>query len=719
MLNSQETFIKLKVVEQELKNTIQELETFKYAIDQASIVSIMDHRGVIIYVNNHFCHISKFSKEELVGKTHEIVHSGVQCKQYFEEMWAQICSGKTWKGEICNKAKDGTLYWVDCTIVPLIDNNNQPYQYITIQTNITKRKHAEQKIMELLTSDELTGLPHRKQFINLLNAQLKKSDPVSLFIVNIARFTVINDTFGHDIGDQILLELTRRLKGLSLVILSRLTADEFAFYIPHFNKNELKEFSEYLITTLQTPFHIEGYKLNLSFRIGVSHFPEDGLDSDTLINNCRMAMRVQQFTLGAPIYHYKNDFSNIRAIQLVNELTNAIGTNQLKILYQPRVNIKTGEIIGGEVFLRWNHPELGWIDPYEYIAFAEEIGYIVPVGEWIMKKVCTQMRQWKKKGYRPFVLSIRFSPRYVNEKTWLTSVQEMLKQTEVNPNDLQIDLSINKNDYSELYLHQTIDKLKKIGFRVGFAHFGTNSTRLTDLQILNVDGLQIDRSLVKDIHTNFVNEEIVHSLLMLGNRLNKQIVVEGVNKREELKTLEKIALPMSVQGYIYSEPINEEEFELLLAKGKCQIVSTSTLLTKDRRKYYRIELPYPIVANLIAMDEEKKSLTKDEVLFENIGPGGVKVLTGHKLQTDQSVKLEFTILNKKLVIPARIIYEEEHLFGVFAYGMSFQLKDSERDYLIPLLNQLAIQVSRKKFVPDCQMVKEDKTKFLLEKIVNH
>lgn len=715
---SHETFIKLKLTEQELKKTIQELEALKSAIDQSSLAIVMDHRGIITHVNSKFCEVSRFSREELIGQSLQNIFPS----KNLAEIWMTIQSGETWKGEVCNQAKDGSEYWLEGTIVPVLDQSNQiPYQFISILNDITKRKNAERKIVNLLTTDELTGLPSRKRFMQLLDEQIFKKEPTTLFIVNIERFTVINDTFGHDIGDRILLEMARRLKELRLVQPSRLTADEFAFFIPYFNKYELNEFNEYLINALKAPYNIEGFHLNINFRVGVSRFPEDGLDSDTLINNCRMAMRSHSPSADSHIFNYKNQFANIRAIQLLNELTYESTYNQFEITYQPRVRIQTGEIVGVEAFLRWKHPELGTLDLNEFLALAEEVGLALPAGKWFVKQVCMQMKVWQDKGYPLPVMCIRLFPETVNEKSWLKNVQQILQETNIEPSQLQIDLMTNKKEYPEFYLYKTVLALKKIGLRAGLANFGTNHSRLSDLKMEEIDSIQLDRSLIENIHINYVNEDFLRSLLSLCHRLRKEIVVVGVSKREKLKVLENLEIEMLIQGPIYGRPVPKEIFEDHLIRGKCEPSSSSDTQGMERRKYFRIGLPYPMIAQLKIFDDGKRKTNSQvafEGLIENIGPGGVRILATNELEEGSMVRISFKILNNEWKTIARVAYAKPIAYDIFIYGMSFRMDEFEREQLVSLLNQFAILVNKKKFVPDCDMIKEDKIKFLLEKTID-
>lgn len=716
MLSSQETFIKLKITEQELQNTMQELESLKYAIDQASIVSIIDHKGIIIDVNSNFCQHSKYTKEELIGKGYQSLFPDFQYTQYFQSIWQMVSSGKTWRGELCYQAKDGSLYWLEGVVVPFFDSNRRPYQYIVIQNDITQQKMAEQKIMELIQYDELTGSLHRKHFIQMLDEQMKKREPISLFLVNIDRFTIINDTFGHEIGDRILLEMANRLKQMSLNNISRLSVDEFAFFIPNFHKKELEEFNHFLIRSLQMPFHVEGYELNIAFRVGVSHFPEEGTDSLMLINNCRMAMRHYQQMVDEPIYNYSNDLSYVRAIQLASELTAAIKNDQLQVIYQPRVDIETGEITSAEAFVFWDHPEFGLIDPSNFISMAAEVGIVVPIDEWVLQKVCAQNKLWQKKGFKPIVIAINFPARTIAHHNFSKKIQSILNVTKLNPQWIQIETSENMTLRGNPYIYKSFMNLKKFGVSIGLNDFGTGYTSFLDLQAIDLDYIKINEQFIKNIHLDSANEEVVRAILSICKATNKKVVIDGVGKKEELAVLKKMQLPMEIQGVIYSLPVSADDFELLLMKGTMKNVYTSDVPIENRRRYYRIELLYPMIATI---RERQQSERKEwEVIIENIGPGGVKILTTKQLMGfDTTIDIAMTILNKVVTVRGKVVYGKMLLHRIYAYGIEFMLNDAEREKMISLLNQFAVQVKRMKMVPNSNMIKEDRIKYLLEKSV--
>jgi diguanylate cyclase (GGDEF)-like protein/PAS domain S-box-containing protein len=357
-----------------IKHTFKELRDIKFALDKSSIVAITDHKGVITYINDKFCEISKYKREELINQTHRIVNSGYHHRSFFQHMWGTISSGEVWRGQVKNRAKDGSYYWMNTTIVPFLDAAGTPEQYISIRTDITDQKKVEEQISHMAQYDELTGLANRRLFQQTLRRDIDNKEVSNLAVIflDLDRFAVINDTLGHEAGDGILKEVANRLHAWQtshpFVLASRYGGDEFIILINNHNEEDLRKA---LLEIHQEEFRLSG-------SMGVAIYPQDGLNSEELIKHADMAMYNAKNTGSSLLFHYQEHKNQLnREMQLERSLHKALDDHSFELYYQPKVDVKSKMIIGTEALLRWRHESMGMISPAEFIPIAERSKLII------------------------------------------------------------------------------------------------------------------------------------------------------------------------------------------------------------------------------------------------------------------------------------------------------------------------------------------------------
>lgn len=542
---------------------LKELADIKFALDQSSIVAITDQDGIITYVNETFCKISKYSKNELIGKTHKVVNSGYHTKEFFKEMWNTIQRGEVWKGEIKNKAKDGSFYWVKSTIVPFLDNEGKPHQYISIRQDITKQKEIEEKNFYYVHHDALTGLRNRRCFNKDLSKWITETEQMALLFLDLNRFKFVNDTLGHSIGDQILRDVAKRLSdhlnGKSE--LYRFGGDEFIIVIKNRTPDEVRTLANEIIKQLEEPFFHEKEKLYLGASIGVSFFPDDGNDIESLVIKADMAMYKAKKGGGHFVQFYTSDIYEemTKTIHLEAELRQALEEEQFKLHYQPQVDISSNKIIGVEALIRWEHPVLGNISPLEFIPIAEETGLIVPITEWVLRTACRQNQRWQESGISPFIIGVNISSSLVN-KDLVPMVKRILKETKLKPNYLEIELTESIMQDPKITL-PILKELKELGIRISIDDFGTGYSSLAYLRQLPIDRLKIDRSFIDEMKKD--NGAIVQAIIDLGTRLCLNVIAEGIETNEQLDLLTQLNCKEG-QGYYFSRPLSSNEIPTVL-----------------------------------------------------------------------------------------------------------------------------------------------------------
>ncbi|CAH1190667.1 PAS domain S-box-containing protein/diguanylate cyclase (GGDEF) domain-containing protein [Candidatus Nitrotoga sp. BS] len=551
-----------------------ELISYIQAIDQHALVSVADPVGRIIQANEKFCEVSGYSPEELLGHDHRIINSGMHPSAFFIDMWTTITRGDIWRGEICNRAKNGTLYWVDSAIVPLKGVNGQIVRYISVRVDITKRKEAEQHIQSLAYYDVLTGLPNRTLLRDRLGQLIAEShrdkQQFALLFIDLDRFKYINDSMGHAVGDKLLQEVALRLQECVREVdtVSRISGDEFIVLLRETDANGAAHVAGKILKTLTTPCNVGTLQIVTHASIGISIYP-DNVDSDdeinTLIKHADVAMyRVK--AEGRSNFLFFESEMNFRANQLFsmeNDMRLALERNEFTLHYQPQANLISGMVCGAEVLLRWEHPEKGFVSPAEFIPVAEETGQIIPIGEWVLRTACKQLAEWRRQGMAQFPLSINISVIQLRQPQLAQIIIAVLEETGLDPNDLELEITEGVMLNEAQAAMDFLINMNELGVKLAVDDFGTGYSSLSYLKKMPLDRLKVDQSFVRDVATDDNDAAIVRSIISLGHQFKLQVIAEGVETLEQLDFL-RIRGCDEVQGYYYSRPLPTEKFAMFV-----------------------------------------------------------------------------------------------------------------------------------------------------------
>lgn len=536
-------------------------------------IVVTDASGTIVQVNEAFSAITGYSSDEAIGRNPRMLKSDKHPPAFYNEMWHKITTEGQWVGEIWNRRKNGEAYPEWLTISAVKNNHGKITNFVSIFHDISLNVQQQAALKHQAQHDALTGLPNRVLINDRLENALEKikrsEKKLALLYLDLDNFKHINDAFGHTAGDDLLIELSRRLANLMRTgdTIARLGGDEFLILLSEVdNVNIVSAIAVRLIDCLKKPFHIGDIEFFVTTSLGVTIAPDDATDPVTLVKNSDIAM-YRAKKLGKNNYQFfapELDVQAHRRIALEMKLRKGLERDEFELHYQPLVHSHSGKIVGAEALIRWRSEGV-LISPGEFIPLAEDSGLILPLGEWVLNAAARQAKIWQDAGYT-FSTSINISSRQFAGQDLFALLQHVLQDTGLEPGRLYFEVteSMIMGDLSNA--QRIMGALRQLGIKFYLDDFGTGYSSLSYLKRLPIDGLKIDRSFIKDIVDDPDSEAIAAVITSLANTLHLAIVAEGVETVEQWRMLHDMS-DMLIQGFLVSRPVPANEFELLIQKG--------------------------------------------------------------------------------------------------------------------------------------------------------
>ncbi|BAN34527.1 diguanylate cyclase/phosphodiesterase with PAS/PAC sensor(s) [Sulfuricella denitrificans skB26] len=556
------------------KQVEEDLRIAAIAFESQAGVMVTDANGIIVRVNQAFTHLTGYSAEEAVGQTSALLKSGRHDQAFYQGMWETLKQKGYWQGQMWNRRKNGKIYAEWLTITAVTAPDGRITHYVGTFSDITQNREAEAEIHRLAYYDPLTLLPNRRllqdRLGQVLAATVRNGHCGAILFLDMDNFKTLNDTRGHDIGDLLLVEVAQRLKtcvrGVDTV--ARLGGDEFVVLLEDLSGEfeeaaaQAKLVGDKVQEVIARSYHLKGCEYYCTTSIGISLFRDNNVTVDELLKHADLAM-----------YQSKNAGRNTQrffdpAMQaaldehsaLETDLRLALKRQQLRLYYQPQMESTRG-LVGAEALLRWVHPERGLVEPGDFISIAEETGFILPIGYWVLETACAQLKAWEgNPRTHELQLAVNVSARQFRQPDFAVQVQQVLAQSGADPTRLKIELteSLVLDNVSDTIIK--MQALKAIGVGFSMDDFGTGYSSLSYLTRLPLDQLKIDRSFIRDFGSDANGAAIVQTIIIMGKTLGLNVIAEGVETVAQRDFLDRNGCH-AFQGFLFSRPLPLADFE--------------------------------------------------------------------------------------------------------------------------------------------------------------
>ncbi|PVZ61646.1 diguanylate cyclase [Pseudomonas sp. B1(2018)] len=539
-------------------------------------IVIFDPNYVLIAINQAFSRVTGYAIEDMIGRNVVELPCSRDARRHYATIHQALEQQGSWQGELVETRKNGEMYpqWLQLNAVR--DSRGNVSHIVGFFADLSARRESEERMRYLTHYDELTGLANRAMFRERLSEAHQRVRQggyrsLALLHINLDRFKQLNDSLGHEVADQLLQKMARRLVNAlpEADTIARLSGDEFAvLFNAYGNLSSLARVATRLATKLRVPVTIDGHELVVSASMGISLLPDNAREISALVSQSNMAMQHAKHLGGNNFQFYTDSLqaSTLERLQLENHLRKAIEEKQLKVFYQPKLCLATGKLNAAEALVRWDHPTMGRVPPGDFIGLAEETGLIGPIGEFVLRQACWQACEWQRQGLDAIRVSVNLSVHQLRQGKLVSLVRQVLEETGLEPHFLELELTESQLLDSVEHIIATFQQLRDLGVKLAIDDFGTGYSSLSYLKRIPVDYVKIDQAFIRGLGEGTEDAAITRAIIAMAHGLSLKVVAEGVEHQEQLEFL-KAERCDEVQGYLISRPVEAQVLAVLLREN--------------------------------------------------------------------------------------------------------------------------------------------------------
>lgn len=672
--------------------------------ESGDVFEILDSDGTIVYISEASEKVMGFSVEERQGKRIYDFYNKEEAQKLNEMMNFVLTDGKKKIiKDVKFKKKDRTEIYLEICMQNLLQDPAVEGIVVNFR-DVTERVKAEKRIIKLSSHDQLTGLPNKIYFDNKLEQLFKSAKEnntgFAVFMLDIDNLEYIKNILGYKVVEKFIVQIAVKLKLYckSTKFLCRYSNNRFIIIFDGIHTMDKYEaFIKGIYELVSKPLSVDKYELDADISIGISLYNEDE-NQEQLIKHAEEAVFFAK-KAGKNKYKFYSsnlDIQSYKQFILRNDIRKAIEKDQLKFKFQPIVDLRTNEILGSEVLLRWNHPEWGVVPPLDFISIAEETGFMIKIGNWLLREVCSIYQKWVNSGMPNVKIGLNFSRVQFYETNFAENIIDTISEFGLDPHFLIMEITDSILTENADKVITDIKKLQSFGIQVALDNFGTGNALLSNLISLNIDILKVDGSLIKEINKDGNSTIITSYLIKMAHDLKVRVVAEHIETLEQLYFLKDINC-YAGQGYLYSKPVPLEDFSGLLARKSIKpTIAEDLIVHEERRKYFRIKFFQPLEADfsILEIKGKKVNVGNSKTLIMNIGPGGLCFISNIRLPIDESIILQFKtqLIGEDIIVYGCTVWTEEIEGNLHKYGVKFTFDENKRSELIRILNQVQIRM---------------------------
>jgi len=553
---------------------------FSHAVEG---IIITDRDGVILRVNKAFCAITGYAADEVLGNNPRMLSSGRHDKAFYQAMWERLDTAGEWQGEVWNRRKNGEIYPEWLRIRAICGERGEKTHYVAVFSDISERIRDQEYIFRLAYYDSLTALANRALLMDHLEMAISSARRhhmgVAVLFIDMDRFKLVNDSLGHSVGDMLLQNVARTLTASirDSDTVARFGGDEFVICLPDISgersdaTHDSLRLAEKIQRCLSQPFNLQGHEVAITPSIGLALYPWDGETPSMLIKHADTAMyhAKAQGRDNVQLFSEEMLSADSERLRIQSALRRALDLNEFSVYYQAQIDLFSGLVVGAEALLRWRNAELGWVSPAQFIPVAEDTSLILPIGDWVLRQVCRDLKAWQERFGGSFSLprvAVNFSPRQFIQPDFVGRIMRELEASGIGADSLEVEITEATLMHNTALALNALNQLRDKGIRIAVDDFGVGYSSLSYLKKFPIDVLKIDQSFIRELATDSNDAQIVRAIIAMGQSLNLTVLAEGVETEEQLAFLHGEGC-QEAQGFLFSPPVPADSFVELLRLG--------------------------------------------------------------------------------------------------------------------------------------------------------